>query len=152
MMIYIAGPMRNIEFFNFPAFDKAEELGKSLGHDIISPASMDRERGFDPIAHDPFAFDPLSDPDVRLRVSEMIVRDLIIITTCDAIALLPGWDKSLGVKVEFALAKFLGLQILDETFKPFNVEWNQMYVGMADPSLFQTEESIKEYLGAIHRK
>ena len=39
--IYIAGPMRGIEDFNFPAFDRQEELLKKQGWVVINPAELD---------------------------------------------------------------------------------------------------------------
>lgn len=149
MLIYVAGPMRGIELFNFPAFDEAERLGKSLGHDIISPATLDREAGFKPEMADPDNFDTAGD--AKVEATTTIIRDVVAICQCDAIALLPGWKESLGVKVEFALATFLGLQILDATtFKPFPQEWKQTYVA------YLTAIPLDQLLGmvgsAVHKQ
>ena len=103
MRIYLAGPMTGYPMFNFPLFDKQRDFLKGLGHDVISPADLDREAGFNPI------FD-CADADFMTKA---ILRDLTAITTVEALALLPGWDKSRGVKVELALAGFLQLDILD---------------------------------------
>jgi hypothetical protein len=43
--VYIAGPMRGIPEFNFPAFDAAAR-GRAMGLEIISPAELDRAHGF----------------------------------------------------------------------------------------------------------
>ena len=43
--IYIAGPMRGIEDFNFPAFDRQEELLEKQGWRVINPAELDRQNG-----------------------------------------------------------------------------------------------------------
>ena len=105
--VYIAGPMRGYEKFNFPAFDAARDLlrGK-FNYDVISPADMDRAHGID--GHTPVNVTPsLSD--------ECMKRDIDVLFTCDAIALLPGWMQSRGVAVELALAKYRNLVILDAT-------------------------------------
>jgi hypothetical protein len=99
--------MRGIPQFNFPAFDAARDFfhGK-LGHEVISPADMDRAHGIDGLT--PIAITP--------RLSDVVMkRDIEALFTCDAIALLPGWEKSKGVAVELALAKYRGLKVLDAT-------------------------------------
>lgn len=107
---YLAGPMRGIERYNFPAFDAAAERLGDAGWDVVNPAGLDRAIGVTETT------DPL--PDGFLRGA--MERDLSAITKCDAIALLPGWHKSRGVVVELALANLLGLEIIDaETLKPF---------------------------------
>jgi hypothetical protein len=103
MRIYIAGPMRSIEFYNFPAFDAAAERLRAAGHDPVNPADLDRAVGVNEHT------EPL--PEGFLRGA--MKRDLSAICDCDAIALLPGWERSAGVKVELTLARFLGLQVID---------------------------------------
>lgn len=110
MRVYVAGPMRGLPLFNFPAFDAAANRLRALGHDVVSPADLDREAGFDPATSVP--------DDAFLR--QALARDLSAITTCDAIALLPGWHQSEGTKVEMSLAKLLRLAVLDaNTGEPF---------------------------------
>lgn len=101
MKFYIAGPMRGYPDFNFPAFDKAAECLRSLGHEVVSPAELDRDLGFDETTGElPDGF-----------VESAMRRDLEEILGVDAIALLYGWEKSQGVKVELAVAKALGLEV-----------------------------------------
>ena len=108
MVVYIGGPMRGIECFNFPAFDRARDRITSLGHIVISPADLDRQSGFSGIEPDV--------PDAR----ECMLRDLhAIADSADAVALLPGWERSRGAAVEVAFAAYLGLPILDsDTLEP----------------------------------
>lgn len=99
--------MRGLPQYNFPAFDNAAFKLRVAGWDVINPAEMDRARGFNENHHVP--------SEAFLR--EAIMEDLKAITTCDAVALLPGWQKSLGAQAEVALARFLGLKLIDaETF------------------------------------
>ncbi len=108
MKIYIAGPMTGLPLYNFPAFDAAAEKLRQRGHRVINPADLDRAAGITANTA------PLPPGFMR----EAMRRDLNAICDCDAIALLPGWQKSKGVAVEMALARFLGLEILDtETFQ-----------------------------------
>lgn len=107
--IYIAGPMRGYEKYNFPAFDEASERFRRAGWEVINPAELDRAVG----VHE--TTDPL--PEGFLRGA--MERDLKAICGCDAIALLPGWRKSSGVGVELALANLLGLAVINAiTMKP----------------------------------
>lgn len=110
MLVYLAGPMHGIEGYNFPAFDKARDLGISLGFHIISPADMDRNRGFDGSQSVQMAgFD----------LREAMRWDIMELTKCDAIALLPGWESSSGARAELMVAMYLKLKVLDaKTFKP----------------------------------
>lgn len=102
MKIYLAGPMTGLPMFNFPAFDAAEEMLRSLGHDVINPAQLDRDVGFDP------ATTVVSQEFLR----DALRRDLSALCDADAIAMLPGWEKSGGARVEWTLATHLGLDVV----------------------------------------
>jgi hypothetical protein len=118
--VYIAGPMRGYPELNFPAFDKAAALGRSLGWEVLSPADMDRNAGFD----EKEDASPIFNPE---KIREFIRRDSDVIRELkaeegDAIALLPGWHNSTGAKAEVALALWGQLMILDAlTFIPLHV-------------------------------
>lgn len=45
---YVAGKMRKVPLYNFPAFDKARDRLQRLGVTPLSPADMDRASGFCP--------------------------------------------------------------------------------------------------------
>jgi hypothetical protein len=107
-IFYIAGPMRGYDSFNFPAFDAATTAGRKLGYGIVSPAELDRDAGFDPATKD------VTEEDMRA----IIARDVHAILTLkasrgDGIALLPGWKNSIGAAAEVALAKWMGLKIVN---------------------------------------
>lgn len=102
MKIYIAGPMTGLPLFNFPAFDKAAEILADAGHEVFNPAQMDRDVGFDPSS--------ASVSSAFLR--DALRRDLSAICEVDAIAMLPGWEKSGGARVEWSLACHLGLEVI----------------------------------------
>lgn len=101
--VYIAGPMRGYPRFNVDAFDGVAATWKQSGFSVRNPAEMDRAAG---VNHDA----EVTSEDLRACMR----RDLLaILDECSAIALLPGWEKSAGVKVELALARFLGLPVYD---------------------------------------
>jgi len=108
--VYLAGPMRGIKCYNFPAFDAAKAKLEAAGYSVISPADLDREAGH--------SFDHLGPgwdwnklpPDFELR--EAVVRDsMAIIHEADEICLLPGWFNSKGAQAEAALGRWLGLKV-----------------------------------------
>src|SRR5688572_24059122 len=92
--IYIAGPMRGYEQFNFPAFDRARDKALSLGFEkVISPADMDREDG------EYLTYNKRPEEVQRIYAR----RDLEAIFTCTHVAMLPGWEKSIGAKAEYCM-------------------------------------------------
>lgn len=102
MKIYLAGPMTGLPEFNFPAFDRAAEILSAAGYTVFNPAQMDRDVGFDPLST------VVSNEFLR----DALRRDLSAICECDGIAMLPGWEKSGGARVEWTLACHLGLKVL----------------------------------------
>jgi hypothetical protein len=106
--------MRGYPLYNFPAFDRARDLLTEQGWEVISPADMDRSvDGFDPTAMAP-DHDWNSVP-AQIDFNECVERDLAAVKSCDAIYLLPHWEKSLGARAEHALAAWLGKEVLVAT-------------------------------------
>lgn len=111
MRTYLAGPMRSIPLYNFPAFDAAAADLRSHGIDVVSPADLDRQAGFDP-KNLPDDWDWHTLPsDFRLR--DAVMRDLSAIMTVDSIHLLPGWQDSKGARAERAVAEWIGLGVFE---------------------------------------
>jgi len=106
MKVYVAGPMRGIAQFNFPAFHNATEYLRRVGHEVFNPAERDGDVGFDPT--EMCGDEDLAELGFSLR--EALAADTEYISKhADAIALLPGWENSSGARAEFALAKALDL-------------------------------------------
>lgn len=102
MRVYLAGPMTGIPEFNFPEFDRNAAILESAGHTVFNPAQMDRELGFDPTV-----------PEVSGQfLRDALRRDLSAICGADAIAMIQGWEKSGGARIEWMLAVHLGLEII----------------------------------------
>lgn len=89
MRVYISGPMRGINNDNEAAFREAAHKLRARGHDPINPA-----------------LNPTG-----LTLSEYMRIDLTFIEACDAILLLPGWQFSMGAKVELAYATYIGKHV-----------------------------------------
>ncbi len=103
--VYLAGPMRGIPQFNFPAFDRAQGELERAGYHVFSPAQCDRiDQGFDPVGMT--GNEDLSKSGFDLRYA--LKSDTAwICTHADAVVLLPGWQRSTGAQAELALAKAL---------------------------------------------
>lgn len=102
MKLYIAGPMRGYDQFNFPAFDEAAARLRSFGYEIVNPAEIDRELGFDETTNDLSKFEELG------GMAAAMHRDFGAILDCDGIALLPGWEHSSGARAELFVAQVTG--------------------------------------------
>ena len=117
--IYIAGPMRGIPLYNFPAFDLAAEKLFNEGWDPVNPADLDRAIGYYPeevIEGADWNTIPES-----LSLPTIIKKDLDALQQCDAIYMLNGWEKSKGAKAELAVALWMGIEVL---FEGENTEFN----------------------------
>lgn len=112
--IYIAGPMRGYEKFNFPAFDEAEKELTDYGWDVVSPAALDRKAGFDPNTIDDPNYDWRDLKRIGFSLTDAVRRDAEALGTCQAIYMLDGWRDSKGAIAEKAIAEWLGLKVLYE--------------------------------------
>jgi hypothetical protein len=111
LRIYIAGPMRGIEAFNFPAFDAAAEQLRALGYEVFNPADHDREQHGDAVNDSATGdLDDIADTGFTLRAA-LAADAAWICEHADAVALLPGWDSSKGASAEAALGRALGLLV-----------------------------------------
>jgi hypothetical protein len=106
--IYIAGAMRGIPNQNFAAFFTAEALLTMKGHRVVNPARLDLETGV--------AF--WSPSENRISMSpdftfeDAMRRDAAAMAgQCEAIVLLPGWEKSQGANTELGFARTFGFRV-----------------------------------------
>ena len=117
MRIYLAGPMRGIENFNFPAFHSAAAKLRIAGFDVFNPAEADIST-YGPKIADSSGDEVRAAAAVGLSPLELkrqvFKKDTTAICEwADALGLLPNWEYSLGVKAEVALAEAIGLPIFD---------------------------------------
>ncbi|MEY5100262.1 MAG: hypothetical protein RJA36_2981 [Pseudomonadota bacterium] len=88
--VYLSGPMSGIADNNFPAFHRAAAQLRASGLDVVSPAEI-QEAG----------------------TWELCLRaDIRELCTCDAIALMPGWENSKGAQLELHVAHRLGMEVM----------------------------------------
>ena len=111
MRLYLAGAMRSIPEFNFPAFFKGAAWLRSLGHEVFSPAENDIRLYGDVIYKSRLGNESLSDIGFDLR--RALGEDLEwICKHAEGVALLPRWEGSKGACAEKAVADALNLEIV----------------------------------------
>ena len=101
--VFIAGPMRGYEKYNFPKFDKIEAVLKDHGIECVNPGRISRK---------------FKEKDVNSDINvynEMVRLQQEAERTCDTILLLDGWQWSKGAQLEVKTAAELGMQFLLES-------------------------------------
>jgi hypothetical protein len=116
MNIYVAGPMRGIPQFNFPAFNSAAKRLRASGHSVFNPAERDiAEHGDDFVKDNDTGSEEQATQDFGFDLREALGDDLAwICKHADAIYLLTGWEDSRGAKAEKAVAEALNLEVYYE--------------------------------------
>jgi hypothetical protein len=106
---YIAGAMRGVPEFGFPAFDECERYLRLQDPTatVFSPANRDRSEGLD--VSGLTGNENLDDLDFDL--SAAFRDDFRFITEATHLVLLPGWSKSEGATTEKKVAELCGLKI-----------------------------------------
>lgn len=146
MKIYLAGPMRGIAEFNFPAFYEAAHSLRNQGHEVFSPAEKDNERhGADISKGNATGSEEHASAQHGFNLREALGLDLeYICGHADAIALLPGWEFSKGVAAEKATAEALGLKVILLPGKP--PERNVVLDSAHAKKIGETTEEVRQEL------
>lgn len=95
LLTYIAGPISGLPDGNKPAFDEAEARLREAGYYVHNPHEL------------------CKDMPPGTSWCEYMRRCIRALTTCDAIYMLPGWKRSRGARIEWFVAKVLGVLVLD---------------------------------------
>lgn len=104
--IYLSGPMKGYPQSNYPLFTFVAAQLRAAGHTVYNPSEF---------AHDgPHETFPL-----RKAFAEYAK---FICEEADTIVLLPGWEASLGVSAELALAKNCRLEVVE--FKDLKISFD----------------------------
>jgi hypothetical protein len=112
--VYIAGPMRGIPEFNFPAFFAAEDKLRAGGYQTFNPARRDNERHGADISKGNATGDVSQAAEKHgFNLRHALGHDLAYICAeADAVYMLPGWESSKGATAERAAAIALGLDVI----------------------------------------
>lgn len=89
--VYVSGPMSGLPDLNFPAFNAAAATLRARGYEVVNPAEIN--------------VDPKAEWSACMRA------DIAQLVTCDALALLYGWQHSRGANLERDIAAALGMRI-----------------------------------------
>lgn len=138
--VYCAGPMRGHADWNFPAFFAASEFLEQQGYAAINPAQLDCDAGY-PLER----LKLLTPEEFQEFLKGAMKRDLDAIQGCDALVLLPGWEKSKGARAERAVAEWAGLRVgylWMETGDGFRLTWEDDK--QRDPKKPQSDKSESE--------
>ncbi len=82
---------------NYPAFDAAAKRWRDLGHEVINPTE---------------AFNDERD----LPTETYLTQGIESVLACDAVLLLPGWEKSTGALTEALVAVATGKDLMSEEY------------------------------------
>ena len=91
MILYISGPMTGLPEHNYPAFHAAEARLRDAGHNVLNPARQPAQASWE----------------------DYLRRDLTQVLAAEGVALLPGWRRSRGARLEHHVAAELGMDIRD---------------------------------------
>lgn len=89
--LYIAGPMTGLPDYNYDAFHAAQAELHRAGFVVMNPARNGLPMG--------------------LQWHQYMRRDLSMLIACNGIALLPGWERSRGARLEVAWADALQMPV-----------------------------------------
>lgn len=114
MKIYLAGAMRGVEFFNAPAFHSAAAKLRADGHEVFSPAEQSNKLFGEAVRNSANGDEGALGGDEMTIARTVFHLDLAYICLqSDAVALLPGWERSRGATAERAVAVALGLKVIE---------------------------------------
>lgn len=101
MKIYLSGPMSGYVDSNFPEFHKTAAALREKGLDVVNPAEICV--GNPPNENDKSMWDEFYNACMR--------ADIKALCDCQAIAMMPGWEKSKGAHLELHIAHRVGLEV-----------------------------------------
>ena len=96
-VVYVAGPMTGLPDFNYPAFREAEVALRVYGHEVLNPIEAENWNA---------TGKPMPWGWYMRHAIRMVLR-------AEGIALLPGWERSRGARLEWQIGSELGLDIRD---------------------------------------
>lgn len=138
---YVAGPMRGIPEWNFPAFRVAAVMLRGWGFEVFSPAERDIEKGWDS-----------EYPNAR-PLWEYMTDDLPMVAKSSVVFFLNGWRESQGATLEYLVARSLGIPCYEydtlDLAVPLEEEDEAPVVEGRHPNSARFHE-ILESLGALH--
>jgi Domain of unknown function (DUF4406) len=129
--VYLSGPMTGYVDHNHTHFMLVKEQWEEWGWEVVTP--FDANAAVWAAEHDGEAFDPAkhvvkyNDPILR----RMFAADVAALLTCNAIALLDGWQSSAGASTELHVARLFSVPAFNEHGRAINPRT----IGRASPGM-----------------
>lgn len=93
VVVYLSGPMTGIRDHNKESFVSAAGVLRASGYIVLSPQEHDGGRVWSRAHH------------MRFDIQQVLM--------CDKVCVLPGWEGSEGAKVEVAVARQVGIPVVE---------------------------------------
>jgi len=93
-MIYLSGPMTGYVGYNYDTFHKAAEYLRNKGYTVFNPAEI-------------------FSGNTSLPREDYMREDIRALLDCETVMMLDGWQDSDGAKLEYEIAKAIGLPVLE---------------------------------------
>lgn len=91
--VYLAGPMTGLPDLNYPVFHAAAAYLRAQGYTVESPAECEL-------------------PPDTTSWQQFMRSGITQLMRCDAIVMLPGWQKSKGANAEHTIAKLIEMPVM----------------------------------------
>ena len=148
--VYIAGPMTGYPSYNLAGFEYAAAQWKDAGYEAVTPFQSNsivwqRHHGvdFDPTRDTCDYGDPI--------LGEMLLEDLATLRSADCMAMLSGWEKSKGAKLEMLFAQSLGRPVFDAaTFQPLPAAVSTVVDRLDESALQEAQRLVHGDRGASY--
>ena len=115
--VYISGPMRGVKDHNHSEFCEAQQRLEQAGYQVFNPSAIARCMGYGPPGTSK------SDSEQIGALRHVFQSDIACLYSSYTIALLPGWERSVGARAEYCLAMVLGLKVVcAKTLVPLEVD------------------------------
>jgi len=106
LIVYVCGRRTGIPDKGYAAIEGCAARLRSLGHQAISPIDVNiNSLGAE--------YSPENDRRFRPAFPGLRMDIITMMSVCNAIALMPGWDRALGCRAEVAVAITLGFAFID---------------------------------------
>jgi hypothetical protein len=91
---YLSGPMTGLPEFNFPEFNRVAALWREKGYRVFNPA--ENHNGVTTLDRPVY---------MRTDIEQLLQAEIVVV--------LDGWEQSVGARLEVAIARELGLLVMD---------------------------------------
>jgi hypothetical protein len=98
--IFISGPMTGYVGHNYNIFEKVEKCLRTAGYECVNPAAIGKKYNPEKVDKDKSLYCAM---EKEIQESER---------TCNVLLLLPGWEDSIGVRLELRTAIELKMKII----------------------------------------